>query len=181
MDHLWETVLPYAQNIADEFGFGSSWEAMYREKSDDAALAAYTATRGVLESPEKRADICVFRTICYLSYATDYAHRALTYPDSGYAYAEWVLGAVAAAVGYYDIILACGENEDHVPQIAAGMRRAYEAFGLEYPADTHCKTVDAKLHRKHDEGATFQELATEYGTSHDRIQQRVDRHLAQNR
>ena len=161
MDHLWKTVLPYAQSVANEYGFGSSWEAMCREKSEDAALAAYTAARGALESPEKRADICVFRTICYLSYAADYTRRALAYPHSGYAYAEWATGSVAAAVGQYDIILAGGENEDHIPQIATGMRRAYRAFlCLEYPPDTYTTistlTVDAErrgaVHRQSQRG-----------------------------
>jgi hypothetical protein len=52
LDWMWTVVLPTLQPIANENGFGSEWEAMLREKTERAALAAWSAADAVREEAE---------------------------------------------------------------------------------------------------------------------------------
>ena len=47
LDWMWGTVLPYAQPVADEYGFGEEWRRMCEERTGESARVAYRAADAV--------------------------------------------------------------------------------------------------------------------------------------
>ena len=70
LDWMWGTVLPYAQPVADEYGFGEEWRRMCEERTGESARVAYRA------ADDAAVRAAAVRVAYYAYYATDYAARA---------------------------------------------------------------------------------------------------------
>ena len=128
-DWIWETVLPYAQPLADRYGFGSEWLTMCEERTERESLAAYLAARHALH-PTPPLDIDAFRVVCNVSYAAEFAYRMLTDDDRAAENFHLIPGQVAMATARLPMV---GKNVYSPPTLVAGYRKALRDLGLHAP------------------------------------------------
>ena len=84
MDWLWETVMPLAQPVADEHGFGAEWRTMCETRTEAAADAADAATRAVNAAARAAANAAA-RAAAYAADAAEAAYAAYAAADAAYA------------------------------------------------------------------------------------------------
>ena len=107
MDWLWETVLPLAQPVADEDGFGAEWRTMCDARTEAAAdaaeaTAARAAAKAAADAAFKAANAA--KAAAYAAYAAEAAKAAAyaAHVTIYTAYAATRTGREAAAWDVFD-------------------------------------------------------------------------------
>jgi hypothetical protein len=102
LDWIWETVLPYLQDVADKGGFGEAWKTMTTKKTsaaaDAAARAAYAAAYAAADAAARAAYAAAYAAADAAAYA---AADAAAYA-AAYAAADAAAYAAADAWKIFD-------------------------------------------------------------------------------
>ena len=109
LDWMWGTVLPYAQPVADEYGFGEEWRRMCEERTEesardtaDAAEAAFRAADDA--SRAAHAAYTLFSAADAAGDAAYFAGDAADYAaDAAVAAADHAARAAGAAVDLNEV------------------------------------------------------------------------------
>ena len=100
LDWLWGTVLPYVQPLADKGGFGSEWQAMCNDRTEEAAWAARAAAeaaRATEAALAARAAVWAVRAATSAALATEAGAARAVEDKAETAWVAWAVAAAAAA------------------------------------------------------------------------------------